>query len=59
MTIQHDVKDLDQATGGRYRIDWAEQEMPVLRAIRERFAREKPAYQFRSDYCLKHSHVRS
>ncbi len=37
MTVEHDVKNLNLATGGRYRIEWAEQEMPVLRLIRERF----------------------
>ena len=42
MTVEHDVADLDKATGGRYRINWAENEMPVLRSIRERFSREKP-----------------
>ena len=35
MATEHDVKDLSQAEGGRYRIDWAEHEMPVLRAIKE------------------------
>ena len=40
MTVEHDVKQLDLATGGRFRIEWAEQEMPVLRAIRERFAKD-------------------
>jgi len=52
MTIEHDVKSLDLAPGGRYRIDWAEQEMPVLRAIRERFAREKPLQGVRVSACL-------
>ncbi|MCC6613608.1 MAG: adenosylhomocysteinase [Anaerolineae bacterium] len=52
MTIEHDVKSLDLATGGRYRIDWAEQEMPVLRAIRERFVREKPLQGVRVSACL-------
>ncbi len=42
MTVEHDVKSLELATGGRYRIEWAEQEMSVLRSIRERFEREKP-----------------
>lgn len=41
MTEYH-VADLSLAPGGKFRIDWAEQEMPVLRQIRERFAREKP-----------------
>jgi len=52
MTVEHDVKNLDQATGGRYRIEWAEQEMPVLRAIRERFAKEKPLQGIRVAACL-------
>jgi adenosylhomocysteinase len=52
MTVEHDVKDLGLATGGRYRIQWAEQEMPVLRAIRERFEREKPLKGLRISACL-------
>jgi len=52
MTVEHDVKSLDQATGGRYRIEWAEREMPVLRAIRERFAIEKPLAGMRISACL-------
>ena len=38
----YDIKDINQAEGGRRRIDWAEREMPVLRSIRERFKKEKP-----------------
>lgn len=38
----HDVVDLDQAPEGRKRIEWADRSMPVLRAIRERFERERP-----------------
>ncbi len=52
MAVEHDVKNLDLATGGRYRIDWAEHEMPVLRAIRERFAKEKPLQGLRVSACL-------
>ncbi len=52
MTIEHDVKNPDLATGGRYRIEWAEHEMPVLRAIRERFEREKPLSGLRLSACL-------
>ncbi len=52
MTIEFDVKDVNLATGGRYRIEWAEQEMPVLRAIRERFEREKPLKGVRVSACL-------
>jgi adenosylhomocysteinase len=37
-----DVKDLKLAADGQNLIDWAEREMPVLRLIRERFARQQP-----------------
>jgi len=47
-----DIKDKSLAEGGRRRIDWAEREMPVLRTIRERFAREKPLKGIRLSACL-------
>jgi adenosylhomocysteinase len=46
------VKELSQAEGGRRRIDWAEREMPVLRLIRERFAKERPLAGVRVSACL-------
>lgn len=49
---EHDIRDSELATGGRYRIDWAEQEMPVLRAIRERFEKDKPLKGLRVSACL-------
>ena len=52
MTIAHDVKDLELATGGRYRVEWAGREMPVLKQIRERFAAEKPLDGVRVSACL-------
>src|SRR5512136_1156439 len=52
MGDNYDVKDLNQAEGGRRRIDWAEREMPVLRQIRERFGREKPLKGLRLSACL-------
>jgi len=42
MTNNYDIKNPRLAEGGRYRIEWAEQEMPVLRLIRERFKKERP-----------------
>jgi len=48
----HDVKNLRLAEGGRYRIEWAELEMPVLRLIRERFAKEQPLKGIRISACL-------
>jgi adenosylhomocysteinase len=44
-TIQlpkHEIKDLSLAAKGRQRIEWAGREMPVLKQIKERFAKEKP-----------------
>jgi len=49
---QYDIKDINLAEGGRRRIEWAEREMPVLRQIRERFAREKPLNGIRISACL-------
>jgi adenosylhomocysteinase len=40
--LKHEVKDLALATLGRQRIEWAGREMPVLKQIRDRFAKEKP-----------------
>lgn len=52
MAVEHDVRDLNLATGGRYRIEWAERDMPVLRQIRERFAKERPLEGVRLSACL-------
>src|SRR5512141_1048453 len=52
MTENYDIKDINQAEGGRRRIDWAEREMPVLRQIRERFSKEKPLKGIRMSACL-------
>jgi adenosylhomocysteinase len=46
------IADPGLATGGKYRIDWAEQEMPVLRQIRERFEKEKPLKGLKMSACL-------
>ncbi len=48
----YDIKDSTLAEGGRRRIDWAEREMPVLRLIRERFAKERPLNGVRMSACL-------
>jgi adenosylhomocysteinase len=48
----YDIKDLGLAEGGRRRIEWAEREMPVLRQIRERFAKERPLQGVRISACL-------
>ncbi|MBN2147667.1 MAG: adenosylhomocysteinase [Anaerolineales bacterium] len=48
----YDIKDTKLAEGGRRRIEWAEREMPVLRLIRERFAKERPLKGLRLSACL-------
>ncbi|MDO8614188.1 MAG: adenosylhomocysteinase [Dehalococcoidia bacterium] len=51
-TIEHDVKDLSLAEEGVNRIEWAAREMPVIRIIGERFARERPLAGLRVAACL-------
>lgn len=48
----YDVKDMKLAEGGRLKIAWAEREMPVLRQIKERFAKEQPLKGLRISACL-------
>jgi adenosylhomocysteinase len=50
--IKHDVKDITLAKKGKLRIEWAAQEMPVLKIITERFRKEKPLKGFRLSACL-------
>jgi adenosylhomocysteinase len=52
VTKPYDVQDLNLAQEGQARILWAEQEMPVLRSIRERFEQEKPLKGIRLAACL-------
>ena len=51
-TKRHDVKDLSLAPEGVRRIEWADRQMPVLAAIRERFEREQPLAGYRVAACL-------
>ena len=52
MGAPSDVKDLTLADAGRIRTEWAERSMPVLRTIRERFAKERPLTGIRVGACL-------
>jgi adenosylhomocysteinase len=47
-----DVRDLALAPRGKDRIEWAAKEMPVLRLIRERFAKDLPLKGIRMSGCL-------
>jgi len=51
-TRNYDVKDPKLADVGKERIEWASHEMPVIRLIRERFAKEKPLAGVRISACL-------
>src|ERR1051325_1151487 len=48
----NDIRDIKLADEGRRRTEWAERSMPVLRQLRERFAREKPLASKRLSACL-------
>jgi adenosylhomocysteinase len=50
--VEHDVKNISLAAEGRLRIEWAEQSMPVLRQVRERFTQQQPLKGIRLGACL-------
>jgi len=50
--MDYDIRDIGLADKGKLRIEWAEQDMPVLRIIRERFKEEKPLKGVRLSACL-------
>ncbi len=52
MTSNYDIKERGLAAQGVRRIEWADMQMPVLAAIRERFGREQPLKGIRVGACL-------
>ncbi len=50
--MKHDVADLSLAVMGKKRILWADNDMPVLASIRERFAKTKPLKGKKVSACL-------
>ncbi len=50
--VSADIKDVSLSEKGRIRIEWAWQNMPVLAAIEERFAKERPLKGVRIAACL-------
>ncbi len=50
--MKHDVKDIKLSGKGKLRIEWAGRNMPVLRQIHARFAKEKPLAGRRLAACL-------
>ena len=51
-SVAQDIKDLALAEQGSRLIEWADREMPVLRAIRTRFEQEQPFHGLRISACL-------
>lgn len=50
--VKCDIRDKALAPKGKLRIEWADNQMPVLKAIRERFAKEKPLAGKKMSCCL-------
>lgn len=50
--VKCDIKDQSLAPRGKLRIEWADNQMPVLKSIRERFAKEKPLAGKKMSCCL-------
>ena len=50
--MNYKIKDIALADGGKQRIRWADNNMPVLQLIRERFSKEKPFKGLKMSACL-------
>ncbi|HJN14312.1 MAG TPA: adenosylhomocysteinase [Armatimonadota bacterium] len=50
--MKFDIANPDLAAEGLLRIEWADREMPVLRTLREQFAKDKPLDGLRLGACL-------
>jgi adenosylhomocysteinase len=50
--MEFDIKNVDMAPGGRLRIEWAEQEMPVLRGVLADFKEKRPFAGLRISGCM-------
>jgi adenosylhomocysteinase len=50
--MNYDIKDLSLSKKGKLRIEWADDNMPVLNLIRSRFEKEKPLKGARIACCL-------
>ncbi len=50
--MNYDIKDIKLAEEGRFRMQWAAREMPVLKTLEERFKAEQPLDGMRLSACL-------
>ena len=52
LEVKCDVKDMNLADQGKKQIDWAFKDIPVLKAIRERFIKEQPFKGLKLSACV-------
>jgi len=50
--MRYDIKDIKLAAKGKKRIEWADNDMPVLKNIRKRFLKERPLAGLNISACL-------
>ena len=50
--MNYDIKDITLAAGGKKRIEWADNDMPVLAQVRADFAKDKPLAGLKMSACL-------
>lgn len=50
--LNYDIKDINLAGEGKKRIEWADNDMPVLQQVRERFSKELPLKGRKMSACL-------
>lgn len=50
--MKYDIKDIKLADKGKQRIEWADQDMPVLQQVRAAFAKDKPLKGMKMSACL-------
>jgi len=50
--MKYDISNIKLADTGKLRIEWANENMPVLKLIRERFSKEKPLKGVKISACL-------
>jgi len=50
--VNYDIRDINLAGEGKKRIEWADNDMPVLQQVRERFSKEQPLKGRKMSACL-------
>jgi adenosylhomocysteinase len=50
--MKYDISNIKSASTGKLRIEWADENMPVLKLIRARFSKEKPLKGVKISACL-------